>query len=179
VAAVTGNYARALAEVVMERKLDAARALEDMESLAQLVESSPQLRVVWENPSVPARQKLALLDAIAKHSKVSREARNFLAVLVDHRRLAALPEIARQFKAEVNQRLGIAEAEITTARELGEHNQRALEAQVGRMTGKKVRAHYARDAKILGGAVVRLGSTIYDGSVRGQLQRLKRAIAEG
>jgi F-type H+-transporting ATPase subunit delta len=64
-----------------------------------------------------------------------------------------------------------------TARDLGETERRALESQVGKLTGKKVRAQYARDASLLGGAVVRVGSTIYDGSVLGQLNRIKEAIS--
>jgi F-type H+-transporting ATPase subunit delta len=103
--------------------------------------------------------------------------RNFIAVLIDNRRIAALPEIAGQFRSELLERMGIAEAEVTTTRELSADEKRALEAQISKITGKKVQARYATDRKILGGAVVRIGSTIYDGSVKGQLQRLKEALS--
>ena len=72
--------------------------------------------------------------------------------------------------------MGFAEAEITSARELSETERLALEAQVEKFTGKKVRARYSRDASVLGGAIVRVGSTIYDGSVKGQLERIREAI---
>ena len=94
-----------------------------------------------------------------------------------HRRVAALPEIARQFGLELNERLGLADAEVTSTRELSDAEKHALEARVGQVTGKKIRARYMTDSKVLGGAVVKVGSTIYDGSIRGQLQKLKEALS--
>jgi len=177
-AAVTSRYARALVDVVVERKLDATKTMAQLDALVAAVESSPELRNIWENPSVPAEQKRKVLDVLAGKLGADKMVRNFLAVLIDNRRIAALPEVARQFRSELYERLGIAEAEVTTTRELSAEEKRALEAQVAKLTGKKVQARYTTDAKILGGAVVRVGSTIYDGSVKGQLQRLKAALSE-
>ena len=103
--------------------------------------------------------------------------RNLVAVLIDHRRIHFLESIIQQLGKELDARLGFAEAEITSARPLGDAEKREFEAQVGKLTRKKVRASYGQDASLLGGAVVRLGSTIYDGSVKGQLERLKEAIS--
>lgn len=177
-AAVTSRYARAFADVVLERKLDPRKTEEELRSIADLLASSPELRTVWENPSVTVEQKHAVLDAIIERIGASRMARNFLALLIDNRRIAALPEIFRQFSWELNERLGLAEAEVTTSRMLSPEEQRALEAQVARITGRKVRARYSTDPAVLGGAVVKVGSTVYDGSIRGQLQRLKEALSE-
>jgi len=88
----------------------------------------------------------------------------------------AIAEIARTFQSEIDERMGFAEAEITSARELGDEERRTLESQVAQLTGKRVRAVYKRDAALIGGAVVRVGSTIYDGSVRGQLERMKEEL---
>jgi F-type H+-transporting ATPase subunit delta len=176
-AAVNNRYARAFAEVVLEQKLDTGKILAELGSLVELVESSPQLRSVWENPAVPAEQKRNLLDAIVQRAGVSRQVRNFLAVLIDRGRIVALQQIARQFESELNERLGFVEAEIASARELGEQEKRALEAQIAQVTGRRVRARYVRDAALLGGAVIQVGSTIYDGSVKGQLQRLKEELS--
>jgi F-type H+-transporting ATPase subunit delta len=176
-ATVTNTYARAFADVVFDRKLDAGRVLAEAQSLAASVAGSKDLREVWEAPSIPAEQKRKLLDAIVAREKISRETRNFVAVLIDHRRIGFLSAIVKQFEQELNQRLGFAEAEITSARALGDAERRGLEAEVGKLTGKKVRARYAQDASILGGAVVRVGSTIYDGSVKGQLERIKEALS--
>ena len=176
-AAIHSRYARAFADVVFGQKLDSARMSEELDQFAGLVASSPELSNVWGNPSVPSPQKLKLLDSIAAQSGVARPMRNLLAILIDKRRIGALPEIAAQFKNEVNERLGFADAEITSARELAAGERSSLEAQLSAATGKKVRARYLRDASLLGGAVARVGSTIYDGSVRGQLQKMKAAIA--
>src|SRR5436305_13523140 len=103
--------------------------------------------------------------------------RNFIAVLIDHHRAGQMDEIAEQFKQELNQRLGIAETQVSSARELTPEEKQSLEKQMTAITGKVVRATYSRDASLLGGVVVRIASTIYDGSVRGQLERIKEQIA--
>lgn len=175
-AAVTSRYARAFADVVEERKLDLAAVRSQLNEFRQLLQDSPELRHVLDNPAVPADQKRRLLDALAVRLGWLRELRNFIAVLIDRRRINALPEIVRQFHAEMNQRLGLAEAEITSARPLPEDEKKQLEAQLIALTGKKIQAQYRQDASLLGGAVVRVGSTIYDGSVKGQLAKIKEAL---
>jgi F-type H+-transporting ATPase subunit delta len=176
-ASVTSTYARAFADVVFDRNLDPAQTLQEAQSLAQLAASSLELREVWEAPSIPAEQKRALLDAIVARAGYSRTVRNFVAVLMDHRRIRFLNPIVKEFEQELNRRMGFIEAQITTARELGEPERNALESQVAKLTGQKVRARYTRDGSILGGAIVKIGSTIYDGSVQGQLERIREAIS--
>jgi F-type H+-transporting ATPase subunit delta len=105
--------------------------------------------------------------------------RNFVAVLIDHRRTHFFDAIVTRLGHELNARMGFAEAQITTFRDLSDSERRVLEGQVAKVTGKKVRAEYLRDPAILGGAVVRVGSTIYDGSVLGQLERIREQIAGG
>ena len=155
--------------------LDADRSIAELRTIASLLAESSDLRRVWENPAIPADQKRRVLDVIAERDGISKQARNLVAVLIDHRRIHFLDPIIRQLEKELDARLGFAEAEITSVRELGDAEKREFEAQVGKLTGKKVRAHYAQDASLLGGAVVRVGSTIYDGSVKGQLERMKEA----
>jgi F-type H+-transporting ATPase subunit delta len=176
---VFSRYARAFTDVVIDKKLDPRMLEDELWSFVQIVESAPNLRTVWENPAVEAVQKHAVLDQIIKRTGGSRMLRNFIAVLIDHRRIAALPEIARQFEIDLNQRMGLADAEVTSARELSVAEKHALEARVAQVTGKKVRAKYRTDAKVLGGAMVKVGSTIYDGSIRGQLEKLKQELAAG
>jgi F-type H+-transporting ATPase subunit delta len=176
-ASVTNTYARAFADVVFDGQLDANKTLREAQSLAELVASSKVLREVWEAPSISAEQKRAVLDAIVAREGISKPVRNFVAVLIDHRRVDFLGPIVKQFEQELYARMGFAEAEIISARQLGDSERRALEAEVEKMIGKKVRARYAEDASVLGGAIVRVGSTIYDGSVRGQLDKIKEAIS--
>jgi F-type H+-transporting ATPase subunit delta len=177
-ASIAMNYARAFAEVVISLKLDSNRVREELQSLVETVSGSAELRRVWDSPAIGAAEKLRLLDAIAQHSGMETPVRNFLAVLIEHGRTAALPAIARQFELELNQRLGVVEAGIASARDLSPEEKSALERQVEQLTGCKVRARYDIDRNLLGGAVVKVGSTIYDGSLRGQLRRFKEQLIE-
>src|SRR5580658_7495437 len=172
-ASVASTYARAFADVVMSKHLDADRSIAELRTIASLLAESSDLRRVWDNPAIPADQKRRVLDVIAKRDAVSTEARNLVAVLIDHRRIHFLDPVIRQLEKELDARLGFAEAEIVTVRELIDTEKREFETQVGKLTGKKVRARYAQDASLLGGATVRVGSTIYDGSVKGQLERIR------
>lgn len=176
-AAVSSRYARAFADVVTEHKLDAGHTVQEVQSMVAVVESNEDLRRIWENPAIPAEQKRKLLDAIAARMAIGKFVRNFLAVLIDHHRVGQVREIARLFETELNERLGFSEAEISSARELSEPEKKQLELQIGKMIGKKVRAKYGVNAQLLGGAVVKVGSTIYDGSVHGQLRKLKEQLS--
>jgi F-type H+-transporting ATPase subunit delta len=176
-ASVASTYARAFADVVMEMHLDSSRAVGGLRQIAWLVAESTELRRVWENPAVPADQKRNLLDAIVQRAGIEKHVRNLVAVLIDHRRTHFLSRIAEQLERELDARLGFAEAEVTSARELGDPEKRVLEAQIAKVTGKKVRAHFGLDSSLLGGATVRVGSTIYDGSVKGQLEKIREAIS--
>ncbi len=176
-ASVTNTYARAFADVVFSGRLDPDKTLQEAQAVAHLVAGSRELREVWETPSITAEQKRAVLDAIVKREGISPTVRNFVAVLIDHRRISFLGPIVKQFEQELNQRMGFTEAEITSARELDPSDRRNLEARMETLTGKKVRARYSRDGSLLGGAIVKVGSTIYDGSVKGQLERIKQVLS--
>jgi F-type H+-transporting ATPase subunit delta len=176
-ASVASTYARAFADVVLSAHLNADRCIAELRTISALLTESSELRRVWENPAIPAEQKRRVLDVIAERDGVSTQVRNLVAVLIDHRRMHFLGPVILQLEKELDARLGFAEAEITSARELGAAEKREFEAQVGKLTGKKVRARYGQDASLLGGAVVRVGSTIYDGSVKGQLERIREEIS--
>ncbi len=176
--AVSIPYARAFADVVAAHHLDVNKTMQELRSVAETMRESAELRVIWETPAVTAEEKVKLLDAIAAKLGISQYARNFIAVVIAHRRIHMLAEIVHQVETELGQRMGFADADITSARDLSEAEKRALESRIEIMTGKKVRARYQKDAGILGGAVVRLGSTIYDGSVKGQLARIKEALSQ-
>ncbi len=176
-ASVASTYARAFADVVLGARMDATRAIDSLRRVAGLLSESLELRRVWENPAVPAEQKRRLLDAIVEREGFEKQVRNLVAVLIDHRRVHFLPAIVDQLKNELDARMGFTEAHISSARELSDAERRTLEGQIEKVTGKKVRAQYGLDVSLLGGAVVRVGSTIYDGSVKGQLEKIKEAIS--
>ena len=178
-ASFVGIYARALADVVIDRKLDASRVTEELDLVSSILKESAALRTIWDSPSVPPVRKLKLLDGIAARVELSREVRNFVAVIVSNRRIHDFRRIAQHAAEEINDRLGLVDAEILSARELSAEEKRKLESQVTSVTGKTVRVRYSLDTKLMGGAVIKVGSTIYDGSVRGQLQRMKEQLAAG
>jgi|SRR5689334_10766030 len=176
-AAVLGRYARAYAEVVVKHKHHVEKAVAELEQMAALMGSSRELRNLLANPAVSREQKLKLLDAIIARMDAGVLLRNFLAVLIDHRRIGSIGELVEQFKQELDRRMGIADAKVTSVRELTAAEKKTLEKQLAEITGKVVRATYSEDASLLGGVLVRVGSTIYDGSVHGQLQRIRQELA--
>ena len=176
-ATVTNTYARAFADVVMSMRLDPAVALAEAQQMAAFARDNKGLREVWDAPAISTEEKRAVLDSIVKRAGISRPVRNFVAVLIDHRRTRFIGEIVIQFAQELNQRLGFAEAEVTTARELSDDERTTLEADLAKVTRKRIRANYTKDATILGGAIARVGSTVYDGSVKGQLEKMRQLLA--
>ena len=175
-ATVTNTYARAFADVVMSMRLDPAATLAEAQQMAAFARDNKGLREVWDAPAISADQKRAVLDSIIKRAGISRPVRNFVAVLIDHRRTRFISEIVTQFAQELNQRLGFAEAEVTTARELSPEERSRLEGDLAKVISKRIHARYSKDPAILGGAIARVGSTVYDGSVKGQLERIRQQL---
>jgi F-type H+-transporting ATPase subunit delta len=164
--------------VVTSRELDPAGMLAELRSVEALLRENDSLRRVMENPAIPGDRKRAVLDAIAKRVNMTRQVRNFIAIVTDHRRLPLLAEILQHLEQELNDRMGIANAEVASARTLGEGERKLLESEIAKLTGKQVRARYRQDSSLLGGALVKVGSTIYDGSVSEQLERIREQLVE-
>jgi F-type H+-transporting ATPase subunit delta len=176
-AAVLGRYARAYADVAVKQKLNPEKTIAEFEQMAAVIHSSKELRNVLENPAVSREQKLKLLDSIIRHVGATKMLRNFLAVLIDNRRIGNIGDVLEQFKQELDRRMGIADAKVSSVRELSAAEKKSLEQQLATLTGKVVRATYSQDPSLLGGVLVRVGSTIYDGSVQGRLQRMRQELA--
>lgn len=174
--ALTLRYAHAFASVAASNHLDPDTAQQQMRDFSETFADSHELREVLMNPSLANEQKLKVLDAIAGRIGMFPQVRNFLAVIMDHQRLSELDEILTEYHAIADVQSGLAEAEITSAHPLNDQDRAELEAQVSRIAGGRVRATYRQDAGLLGGAVVRIGSTVYDGSLRGQFQQLKQRL---
>jgi F-type H+-transporting ATPase subunit delta len=170
------RYAHAFSQVVASRNLDGAQTQQQLRDFAGTLDGSPEMREVLLNPSIPEEQKLRLLDAVAARIGMFREVRNFIAVIMDHHRLASLDEIIGEYVLMADEGSGITEAEILSARPLNDQDRATLEEQAARLAGGRVRATYKEDAALLGGAVVRIGSTVYDGSIKAQLQQLKERL---
>ncbi|NYF51269.1 ATP synthase F1 subunit delta [Tunturiibacter gelidoferens] len=170
------RYAHAFASVAASAHLNAAAAQQQLGDFSGTLAGSHDLREVLMNPSIANEQKLKVLDAIASRIGMFPQVRNFIAVIMDHQRLDELDGILNEYHVLADEQSNVAEAEITSARPLNDQDRAELEAQVAKLAGGRVRATYHQDATLLGGAVVRLGSTVYDGSIRGQLQQLKQKL---
>jgi len=170
------RYAHAFASVAASARLNVAAAQGQMQDFAATLKGSRELREILENPSIPSDQKLAVLDGLAAKLGMMREVRNFFAVIMDHQRLNELGDIIAAYDRVADQDSGVAEAEVTSAFDLNDDDRRQLEGQVAKLAGSKVRISYQQDKALLGGAIVRIGSTVYDGSVRGQFQQMKKTL---
>jgi len=182
-AAIDLRYARALAAVLADRNLNAAAAQGQLEDFAATLEASVQLREVLADPSIPEPQKLGVLDAIAAKAGMAPPVRNFLALLAHHGRMHELPAMAAAFAELTADNAHVVEASVVSAHPLDADSRALLERQIVALSaglnespGVTVRATYSEDPALLGGAVVRIGSTVYDGSVRAQLQQLKERL---
>jgi F-type H+-transporting ATPase subunit delta len=176
-AVFAARYARALADVVLDAKLNTTEVEQQLEDFAATFAGSKDLKELLLNPSISAQKRVAILDKINGRVGCGPQVRNFLAVLIRHERLGALGEILEEYRQEMNRRLSISDAEVVTARPLEDQERAALEGQVSVLAGhNKVNATFREDKSLIGGAIVRIGSTIYDGSVRGRLERLKERL---
>ena len=170
------RYAHAFASVAASAHLDVAAAQQQLQDFSDTLADSRELREVLMNPSIETVQKLKVLDAIAARIGMLPQVRNFLAVIMDHQRLHELDEILSEYRAVADEQSNMAEAEITSAHPLNDQDRAELESQVAKLAGGQVRATYREDASLLGGAVVRIRSTVYDGSIRAQFQQLKQKL---
>ncbi len=177
--AFVARYAEAFADVVTDLKLDTAAIDHRFSDFLATWQGSGELRTFFVNPSIPAPQKIAILDKLNAKLGMQKELRNLLAVLIQNDRIGHVVEVAAAYRAILQRQLGIRPAEIVTARELSGDERNSLIAELARLAGAKIDPSFKLDSSILGGAVVRIGSTVYDGSVRGRLDRLKEALVSG
>ena len=178
-AAFAARYARAFADVVASAKLDAAAIDIQFNDFLATWNGSKELHELFVNPAVPATQKVAILDKLNAKMGLQRELRNLIAVLINNDRIGEVHEVAAAWRTEMQERLGIRQAEIVTARQLSEGERAELVAGVGKLAGSRIEPTFKLDPGIIGGTVVRIGSTVWDGSVRGRLERLKEALVSG
>ena len=183
--ALARRYSRALAEILFDAKLTEAKKAravrqtkEHLATLAALLKEHAGLRNTLTSPALPLTKKLAVIDALRKTLKWDTTLRNFVAVLVENRRLGELDAMVEIFDEEVYSRLGIVPVEITSAVELKAPQKKELEKRLASLTGSDVELRYQKDEEILGGVVARMGSTVYDGSLRAHLRRLEAQLAK-
>ena len=173
---VARRYASALADVLVERHEEAV-VREELKIWEQMVQSNPLLLEALTNPTVAYDQKSKLLSELIQKSNVQRTTANFLRLLLKNQRFAELPQINAKLSEIMDERAGVVSAEVVSARPISDSVKNSLEQTLQQITNRRVRLNYATDETLLGGIVTRIGSTIYDGSVRSQLERLKQELA--
>jgi len=170
--ALAERYAGALVDVALENK-QADQVKQELAAFAAMVRESADLHAFLANPSITRAIKHAAIEQLVARMGASRTLRNYLFVIVDQRRAGMLVEIEQAFSALLDARQGITQATVTSAAELTSVERAEIDAALAKLTGRKVQAQCKTDPALIGGAVVRIGSTIYDGSVRAQLDRLR------
>ena len=177
--AIANRYAQALTDLVLEEPgLEPSGVAGQLRGMEDTLATSAELRNVLANPAVSAQQKRALVARLGQMLAISPLVRNFFFVLIDRRRIAHLREIRERFEELIDERLGLVRAKVTSAREMSSEQRERLRRELSSLAGKQVRSEHVLDDALLGGAVVQLGSTVYDGSVRGRLETLRRKLME-
>jgi F-type H+-transporting ATPase subunit delta len=178
--AVANRYARALVDLILApgASIPAEEALAQLRAIEGAIADSAELRTALLTPGVKNERKRAVIARIAGQLGVSPLIINFVFVVIDHRRIGMIAEIREAVELLVEERLGFVRAEVSSAAPLDDRYHALLESELSRLTGKRMRLRFAVNPELLGGAVARIGSTVYDGSVRGQLQQLRRRMAE-
>ena len=175
-AALAFRYARALA-AQPGAAADPEAVAREMEAFAGALAESELLRNALGSPAVPPPRKRAVVARLARTLPLSDLVRRFLLVLIDHRRMALVAQIREAFETVVDERRGVVRVEVLSARELAPQQRQEVLAELGRLTGRQPRASFSVRPELIGGVVARIGSTVYDGSVRGQLEALKKRLA--
>ena len=170
ISVVAARYAKALADVVTA---DSEQIAAQLRAVDDMIESSSELRNALASPAVAPSRKRAVIARLIAPMNVSAHVRNFLFVVIDHRRVQQLKAIVESFENLADERSGFVRADVTSAHEMPQAQRAALEVQLSRLAGKKAKLRYTTDPALVGGVVAKVGSTVYDGSVRGQLDRLR------
>jgi F-type H+-transporting ATPase subunit delta len=173
---VARRYAAALADVIFA-KGEEAEVREELAAWELMILSNAALLEAFTNPTVPYEQKGRVLNELIARTKVRPTTANFLRVLLKNQRLSELSQVNAKLVQILDERAGIVSAEVVSARPIAGSIRMALERKLEEITGKKVRLSFGTDELLLGGIVTRIGSTIYDGSVRNQLRRLSEELA--
>ena len=173
---VARRYATALADVAIERR-EEREVQNELDQWAKLIEGHPLLKEVFANPTIVYDHKRKVLEDLISRTRVTETTASFLRVLLKNQRLSQLRAIAERFGQVLDERGGVVAAHVTTARPIPEDLKNSLHETLAAATGRKVRLSFATDESIIGGLVARIGSTIFDGSVESQLDRLANEMA--
>ena len=172
---VARRYALALADVVTKtNETDSVK--NELKSWEQLINANSDLQTALGSPAISKTDKEKVLEGLIAKTQPTKTTANFLRVLLRNSRLTEIGEINEKFAGVLEERSGVVAAQITSARPLAENVQAEMKTNLEKMTGKTVNLNFQTDETLIGGVVTRLGSTVYDGSVKTQLEELKQQM---
>ncbi len=175
---VARRYAAALADVVANSgEIETVR--NELQTWEEMLNTNGDLQTAFRNPAISQTDKEKVLESLIGRTKPTKTTGNFLRILLRNSRLTELSEINRKFASVLEERSGVVSANITSARELSETQKTDVLLNLELMTGKRMKLEFKTDESLIGGMVTRIGSTVYDGSVKTQLQELKQQLVNG
>ncbi len=175
--AILGRYSRSLADVAFEENLE-EKVTEDLKTYNEIFIAVPDLLEAFHSPAVPRETKEKLLGELMQRYPVNPITSNFLRILLQHNRIRYFQQILDSFLKFVNERRGIVSAQVTAAAPLSQEELKSLEQKLAAITGRQVNVELRTDENLLGGTIVQIGSTIFDGSIRTQLADMRRRLSE-
>jgi F-type H+-transporting ATPase subunit delta len=180
ISAVGRRYAKALVDVITTPgyQLDPNKALQELRAAGALISASQPLHNALLSPAVSPSRKRAVMGRLMDPMGMSKAVRNFLFVVIDHRRVHEFASIIEAFDRLLDERLGLMRGDVSSAFALTDAQRTELEAQLSRLSGKKAKLDYKVDPELIGGVVARMGAKVYDGSVRGQLEKLRGQLGK-
>ena len=175
---IARRYAAALADVVLKNG-DTNTIQTELETWAAMITNNGDLANAFQNPAIAHANKEKVLESLIAKVKPNRTTANFLRILLKNNRLTELGAINERFVSVLAERSGEVSARVTSARSLGDFEKTELQANLAKLTGKRVKLNFEIDESIIGGVIIRIGSTVYDGSVKTQLENLKQQLITG
>lgn len=170
------QYANALADIALEQGA-AEPVLKQLTDFSNAYQESAELRNFLASPAVEREDKHGVIEKLAARLGASKIIRNFLFLMIDNQRTTLLPQMLDSLQLVLQQRQGVAEASVVSATPLNDAQKAQLQQTFEKLTGKKIQAKYSQDPTLLGGALVRIGDTIYDGSLRNRLNQMRARLA--
>src|SRR5919201_1265118 len=173
------RYARALLDVGVKEQANLEQVEQELAQFVELFRNNPLLEQALMNPAVPVPRKRAAMTALVARARPSVIVGKLLTLLAERDRLVLLPDLLASYRVRLLDYRKVVRAEVTTAAPLGGDRAKALENSLARVTGRSVVLETRVDASIIGGVVARVGSTVYDGSVTRQLEKIRERLVEG
>jgi F-type H+-transporting ATPase subunit delta len=172
------RYAKALAEIVLEPNspVKPAEAVAQIKTVEAMIATMPELRAVFATPAIQTSRKKAVMSRLAGSAAISSLVQNFLGVVISHKRIGQLSDIRASLEKVIDEQTGYVRALVTSAAPLDPAQSKTIEAELIRISGKQIRMETAVDPDLLGGVTARIGSTLYDGSLRGQIETMRRKL---